>query len=396
MRINFEEINRDDFQVSAKDLSGFGPVVLIGPSFTKHRWSDTDRHLRSLLCRPDGEIISSGFPKFHNHGEVLELDQITQDAILSGQAWFTEKMDGSLLIRSVIDGKVHFRTRGSPSMEEKFSEPIMRLVGEKYPKLLDPAFDKRYSVLFEYTSPENLIVIQYEDIKLTVLGLMDLSASPPEFVSDPNLLRDLESFYGTPAVKFHELSGDLSEVIEQVRSWKGKEGIVAWCRLADGKLHMSKIKASEYIRIHSLKFQLTNTRLFQFCWYRDITSLDQLKSEMFKLGVDFEAVAFIQPVFEDYLQRKEESIQAVQDWIALLDTHNLREATRKDAALKMRELSAGKTVLFNVGVEYIFGSGNLQKYIDAMTMGITVNQIPNFRKEAIEQEEYFKNKNPVG
>lgn len=395
MRINFDDINLNDFQVTAREHSEIGSVVLITPSFTKHKWSDEDRHLRSVLCRPDGEIISSGFPKFHNYGEVPTLDLITQEAILAGKAWFTEKMDGSLLIRSVIDGKVHFRTRGSHSMEENFSEPIMKLIAEKYPRLLNANSDARYSILFEYTSPNNLIVIPYEETGLTVLGLMDLTASPPEFVSNPELLRDLEQYYGTSAVQFHQLSGNLSGVMDQVRGWKGKEGVVVWCQLPNGKLHLSKIKASEYIRIHSLKFQLTSTRLYQFCWYRDITSLNQLKEALFQLGVDFEAVSFIQPIFEEYIKKKNETIRAVQDWIILLDTLNLREASRKDAVMKMKELSSENKMLFNVGIEYLFGAGHLQKFIDAATMGITVNQLANFRKEAIEQEEYFKGKNSV-
>ncbi len=159
--INFDEINRDEFQISKRFLKEIGEVILITPSFEKHKWTPSELHLRSLLCTPDGKICSSGFQKFKNLGEDPEVDLLVKQSILEGKSWFTSKMDGSLVIRSVINGKVHFRTRGSHTLGEGFIGPIMKMVQERYPKLLDPNLDARYSILFEYTSPENKIVVDY-------------------------------------------------------------------------------------------------------------------------------------------------------------------------------------------------------------------------------------------
>jgi len=232
MRINFSTINLDDFRVSNREHEDIGPVVMITPTFTKHSWSPDEFHLRSLMCREDGEVISSGFGKFQNYSENPELDKITDKAILSGEAWFAEKMDGSLLIRSVIDGKVHLRTRGSHTLGEGFKEPIEELISKKYPNLMDPTKDSRYSILFEYTSPDNLVVLQYEEPQLTVLGLVDLTADPVEFYSDPKLVQNLEADYGTPAVKFHDLKGDVDNIIEEIDGWRGSEmAVYIWQKL---------------------------------------------------------------------------------------------------------------------------------------------------------------------
>lgn len=394
MYIDFDSVNRNDFQVVNRELPGIGPVVLITPSFTKHKWSDDDRHLRSVLCRPDGEIISSGFPKFHNYGEVPELDRITEASILSGDAWFTEKMDGSLLIRSVIDGQVHFRTRGSHSMDEKFSDPILKLIGEKYPRLLDPTTDTRYSILFEYTAPDNLIVVQYSEVALTVIGLMDLTAEPPEFVSDPDVLAALEEWYGTSSVRFHELSGNLSQVMKQVLPWKGKEGVVVWCRLPNGKLHLSKIKADEYKRIHSLKFQLSDEKVQHLCWYKDITTLDQLKAEFFRLGVDWEAVSFVEPVFNRFLQQKAEATQAIMGMIAAIQAEDVENLpSRKEKAMRIQALAGGDRRLFSAGMHYVTENHDVQSFIDAMTLGLSINMLKNAWKNAAELANFVEAKN---
>ena len=392
--IDFNEIDKNDFQISERHLEGVGKVILITPTFTKHKYTDADRHLRSLLCLPDGKVISSGFHKAHNYGEVPELDRITEMSILNETALFTEKADGSLLIRSVINGKVHLRTRGSHTMDDKFGPAIMNLIEEKYPKLLDATIDTRYSVLFEYVSPNNLIVIPYEKTELIVLGLMDLSSPIPEFVSDPDILSMLEASYGTPAVKFYHLPNSLPEIIDQVRGWKGKEGIVVWCRLPNGKMHLSKIKASEYIRIHSLKFQLTKEKVQHLVWFKDITTLDQLKAEFFRLGVDWEAVSFVEAIFNEYLRRKSEVELDVAGMIARIiseDVENL--PTRKDKALKVQELAGSNRRLFQVGIHYVMESHDIQQFIDAMTLELSVAQLKNARKNAAELVEFVEAKN---
>jgi len=394
MYINFDEVSREDFDISERELDGYGKVFLIKPCFGKHIWTSEDRHLRSLLCSPDGRVISSGFGKFHNYSEHSELDLITQQQILAGNAWFAEKMDGSLLIRSVLsNGKVHFRTRGSHTLGEGFKEPIEALILNKYPNLMDPTRDARYSILFEYTSPDNLIVIQYEDIKLTVLGMMDLSADPAEFVSSPELVRQLEADYGVPAVSFYNLKGGAEEVIEQIKGWKGREGVVVWCQLPDGKMHLTKIKASEYIRIHSLKFQLTSEKVKQICWYKDIDTLDKLKEEFHRLGVDWEAISFVEPIFDEYAQRKAEVTAEVTEFIKQILDEKVEElGSRKLKALKLKEMAGSNRALFSVGMQYILGNKDLGPFIDSITLGISIKRIKNFRKEAKVLSEYIDSK----
>lgn len=387
MYINIEEVNRNDFQVQERFLDGVGKVYLITPTFEKHRWSEGERHLRSLLLDESFKVISSSLMKFHNYGEHPEIDQVVDKAIQSGNAVFPVKMDGSLLIRSVINGKVYFRTRGSHTMGEDFEGPIMELIRTKYPNLLLPQHDARYSLLFEYTSPTNQIVVKYAEPCLTVLGAMDLTAEPPEFVSSPFVVSQLEKTYGTPAVQFHHLEGSLPEIMEEVRGWKGVEGIVIWATLGNGKMVLCKVKSTEYMKIHTLKYQMSAERVKQFCWYRNIETLEQFQNELFMLGIDWEAVSFVEPYFQSYIQRKAEVYARAEELIQQIKSEELGNLSRGEAARRLQEMTKGDPAYFHVGINYLYQPGKVQNLLDAFSLEISVNALTNFRKEASELAE---------
>jgi hypothetical protein len=394
MRVDFSKIDSsDDFNVNIREHEEFGKVVMITPSFGKHRWELNEVHLRSLMCTLEGEVISSGFPKFFNYGEKEEVDAITQQQIIAGDVWFAEKMDGSLLVRSVIDGKVHLRTRGSHTLGDGFKEEIETLIQLKYPNLMNPAMGVGYSLLFEYTSPYNLIVLEYDEPQLTALGMMDLSTDPAEFVSNPDVVKAMEIDYATPAVGFHSLSGSTEDVLELIRSWKGSEGVVVWSQLSDGSMHLAKIKAAEYIRIHSLKFQLTEAKVKQLCWHKDIDTLGGLKAEFYRLGVDWEAVSFIEPIFVSYMRRRTDTTVMVNNFVDQIIEEKVEELeTRKLKALKLQEMAGQNRALFSMGMQYVLGKKNVQPFIDSITLDVSTKQLENYRKSAETLAEYVESK----
>jgi RNA ligase len=379
MHLDISEIDQEQFYVSERFIPSIGKVYLITPKQSKHSWNNKELHLRSLLLDANFRVCSSGFGKFFNYGEKPELDALTEQAIQTGNTIFTEKADGSLIIRSVINGQVHFRTRGSHVLADEFAIPVMELVNRRYPRLLDPNLDVRYSLLFEFTSPNNKIILGYQEPELTALGAMDLSASPPEFVSCPEAIQDT---YGTPAVAFHKLQGSLFEVIEQVRSWKDSEGIVVWCQLPNGQLHLAKIKTTEYIRLHGLKYHFSAEKCRQFFWYKDISSEQQLQDALFSLGIDWEFAQFILPDLNEYIAHSNKIRQEVSDLIELIKLNGVNALpTRKEKALMIKELTAENTKLFNIGIQYAVGE-DIQNHVDALILGVGLNSVKNYRKEA--------------
>lgn len=382
MLVNFDKVDRKSFSVSERNLDGFGPVVLITPKIDKHVWSQGELPYRSLLCDSSGKVISSGFPKFQNYGESSEQDEITSRNISNGSVWFAEKMDGSLLIRSVINGSVHFRTRGSHLLSSEFEEQIVPLVESRYPMLLNPELDPDYSLLFEFTSPDNQIVLKYTEPCITALGKVIISENIIRFSSGPRVTDEMEKMYGTPAVKLLSIDGSIEEVASHIRCWKESEGIVVWCHPDEtGYIHMAKIKAEEYIKIHSLKFQLTPSKIETICWLNNIESTDQLKKYFsHEIGLDWEVVKFSQDIFEPFYNRKLAAIQKVNDFIQALDDSKVEQMpTRKEQIIFIRGLTEGDNDLFSYGTRYISGDKCANSFVGSMSLRLTLMQYKNLR-----------------
>ena len=112
MKINIDDFrNRDDFVVKENE-----EFILIHSSQSKDKWEVDELKYRSIMCDKEGNIVSSGFPKFFNYGEYAPNDDLINNAVNSGHKIFIrDKKDGVLIIRSVINGKVHWRTRNNLS-----------------------------------------------------------------------------------------------------------------------------------------------------------------------------------------------------------------------------------------------------------------------------------------
>lgn len=391
MRIQLDQIDTDQFNIQERQHDLLGPIVLIGPTKSKHGWSDEELHLRSLLCRPDGTIICSGFPKFLNFGERQDLDEITREAILSEHpTYFPEKMDGSLIIRSVIDGHVCFRTRGSHHLGE-FEEQVMRLVVDKYPRLNDPDYLPDVTCLFEYTSPNNRIIVPYEESELTFLGQMHYQEGrTPWFIGNPDLIRQVCEETGVRQLKFHSLPSDMASLKNEIVGWQNSEGIVVWCDLPGG-MHLAKIKAAEYVRLHSIKYRLSDSKLQMLCWFRGLYSHEALRNELYSLGVDWESMSFVIPAFEEFLERKERYTKMVSDFLQEVEARGIPAQTnRKWIALDLKAFVASLDVeaserrsLFNVGIRYCTGDRDyVPQALDALILGISVGRLKSYGLEA--------------
>jgi hypothetical protein len=305
--IDISSINTDDFDIKERD-----DRLLIVPKKSKHVWRENELHLRSLLLDRDGNVLSSGFEKFRNHGEDAEHDAAFLKALQRKAVTFTEKMDGSLVIVDWISGEPHFRTRGNFDLGD-FAAPVFDLLVHKYPKFLNWYLsDSRlanivrdhWSLLFEYVAPTNRIVIRYDEPQLVFLGAMDKANLRP--ILDRTTFVALALWMGIPLVQEHILPFDMASLGPIVRAWGDKEGVVAqFVDSADGiqnKPRRLKIKASQYVKLHALKFKLEGN-VGKLLFLLGATEEFDARLKLHKLGVDFEAAEFIRAEMDDYLDR---------------------------------------------------------------------------------------------
>lgn len=274
-------------------------LVLITPrkgfSLNQSQWPEEWRPLRSLVLREaTGEVVSAGFPKFFNAGERPEDTERLAHAMATDEpVWLLEKRDGSLVIRAVIDGQVHWRTRGLLSTGAL--GPLLTPLISADP-LGDPAFAPDRSLLFEFTSPDWRVILDYPTAELTLVGSVrhtDLQLS--DYPETLELARRL----GVPVVAAVEGPPDLDSLIQAVADWAGAEGVVAVC---DGGQTLVKIKAGEYLRRHRLRFGLTAKVVAELCEANAVRSLEDFGVLLREMGGDWELAQDARPHVERYVE----------------------------------------------------------------------------------------------
>ena len=363
--IDLESINRDEFTVSERQTPA-GLLWLVCPKKNKMKWSPGEEHLRSLLCRADGRVVSSGFPKFCNYGERPDLDALTDEAIASGRCTFTEKLDGSLIIRSVIDGVVAWRTRGSHEMGI-FTDRVMAIVRERHPALLSPLVaDGALGMLFEFSCPTNVIVLRYGESTLTLLGAVGADGLVYAAAEMPRL--------GVPSVASRDLPSTTAEARAAVASWNDAEGVVAWCRLPDGGHHLAKMKSARYIAMHAFKSHITEAKVWAYCHARGIESAAGLALAFEADALDWEMVEPARPWVETYVARVAE-VERDAGFIRA-EMAKVADADRKTKALAAKSAceANGRMDLFGWAIAEATGDARASDSLAAVTLGMTANE----------------------
>lgn len=250
MKINLP-VEEGYFNIIPKTFCGLESYLIIPQIDAK--WNKDNLHFRSMIVSKDGEVLSCGFKKFFNSGEkpdcYLEPENYTD--------WYIqEKMDGSLLIADYVNGQFSMRTRGTVSYKEQQNSSDFELLPEKFPKLLEqfPNFSN-LSLLFEIVTPNNVIVIRPKEVEFYLLGAINKDTL--EMVSITDLIEIWKAIGCPPTPKQYVFDRfrDLSEIIQHIKNWKGKEGIVLNYNKGQNKI---KIKSDWYCFIHRIKSQLNS------------------------------------------------------------------------------------------------------------------------------------------
>lgn len=232
-------------------------VFLVEPHYSggSEKWTKDNLHFRSSIWDARGNLISASFPKFFNLfiEETGELRAESQLAPLpkSLKGWqLVDKKDGSTLILSKWKGSLIARTRGTFSYEILGNADEMEYLKEAYPKVFshfNGADTVDYSLLFEWYSPRNKIVINYGDYpKLWLIG--GIHHANYAFVMQQTL-DVLSADMAVERPETYKLD-DLIKCREFVNEMVGKEGMVMYP--PDGQ-NPVKLKSPRYWSLHSMK-----------------------------------------------------------------------------------------------------------------------------------------------
>lgn len=344
--------NTKEFYVKP-DPAGTGNV-LIHPTQLKRKWKKSELWHRSVILGPDGRVLSMSLPKFRNVGEdeVETADFVRR--IESGEHIdFTEKMDGSLAIRSVVNGQVVWRTRGTWDGGAEHGPPI-RKVAEQFPVLADPEFLPGHSLHFEFVHPNFPIIINYPKPDLILLSGVDhhdLRLLKYEQIQQLAHENDLS------LVPLHELPTDFKQLQAAVDQFEGCEGIVA--RYADEQKYV-KMKGLEYLKQHRLRFSFGLRETLRHCFEHDFADEAAFSKYLTDMEMDWEVLHTLTPIYRVYEEgrkraRAEEAevMEFVDFWCNLIRDDRRHERSKKHARLDDRaarkEYVAEAKAAFGVG-----------------------------------------------
>lgn len=195
---------------------------------------------RGIKFCPEGLILARPFRKFFNYGERgADLPSHRPHVI-------TEKLDGSMVHPVLLGRRMFFMTRkGHTDVAMKAERHVLSAPGYGYQDFCHEAVDRGFTPIFEYTSPNNRIVLRYEEDTLTLLAMRHMVSG--DFIGRETLEAWGRRF-SVPVVRRMDFSlkGDVQQFIKTTRELVDAEGYVIY--FDDG--YMVKIKAEDYVLKH--------------------------------------------------------------------------------------------------------------------------------------------------
>jgi hypothetical protein len=324
MKIDLDKVDRTQFMVHEHSLNG-EIVHLIQPQHIGTKWTQDNKHMRSVVVNYEGEVISAGFPKFTNWGENPDNFPVPNSL---RNCTVMEKLDGSLLIVSKYNGQYILRTRGTVDASTMANGHELELFKDTILKTLESKIVTwstwKFSILFEWVSPINKIVLNYGDEPDWYLVGM-ICHDDYELHSQ----HDLDDF-----AKRHNLKRpatytftDVQDLLKDVDQWRGKEGVVVYSK-NDQMLH--KVKAMQYLKCHAFKSNVTFENTIEMFFEFDMPSYQDFEVKLIE-KFDYECYQMVRGHISTICDGYKEILNIVEGMHRFVDKIKLLN-TRKEQA----------------------------------------------------------------
>ena len=254
MKIDIQSIDSEQFNIEPKKIGDID-CFLVTPKRIGVKWTHANKIFRSSVWSADGDLISAGFYKFPNWGECPDTFPVPKDL---SKTHIVEKLDGSCLIFSHYNGQYIIRTRGTVSAYGMENAHELDILKEKYPKLFDftkhittwiednPGRGRGISILCEWLSPSNQIVIKHDspDIKLIGAVCHDEYTLYEQFELDY-----IAELLEIPRLGYF-LYGSMGTLVDEINKFTNFEGVCIYSN-RDQSIH--KVKTELYLKKHRFK-----------------------------------------------------------------------------------------------------------------------------------------------
>lgn len=202
------------------------------------------RECRGITFYPDGKIASRSLHKFFNVGEREETQEHNLDMSSSNVARFMQKRDGSMLHAVNVGDKIVLKSKKSFTSDVAIMATNFLYLPENENVLHFCAvcIATEITPTFEFTAPNNRIVLNYDKPELKLLHIRDLITG--EYVVG-NQLSEVASNYNVPLVETYDVK-TMQDKINNIPTIENIEGYVFQFQNGD----MVKWKTPWYINLH--------------------------------------------------------------------------------------------------------------------------------------------------
>lgn len=315
------------------------------------------KNLRGTCFGLDGSISSLALDKFHNLGEC---DGWRVEDIDFNEPFFVlEKKDGCMIRMIPIGENYRLGTRAGITEYSDMAERFVKnsTLKDSYEAFFLKCVKNNTTPIFEYTSRENQVVIDYPDASLTLLAVRN------NVTGGYYNYTELESYSGCSIPIVKEVLSNKStiqEIASVVKLWNDSEGVVV---TFDSGFRV-KIKADHYVLLHrSLDVVQHEKNVLELILNNKLDDLLPLVSESVKTRLVNYEISVITNIYKHSSAIKR-----------LVESQNFE--TDKDFAIWAKQNSLYTKFLLN---QYKRGSSGFLEYlIRNCSTGTTVESIRHF------------------
>ena len=221
MKIDLQAIRQDENFMVHEHFIGDTPVYLVQPVHIGAKFTNDNLIFRSSVWTKHGFPVSLSFKKFANYGEKPEVFPVPTS--LDGTE-AREKIDGSTLCVSTFNEFIVNRTRGTVDALKQDTGPEITWLTQKYPIAFNNSIVSSgdFTVVFEFCSPTNRIVLDYGPEPLIYLTAV-ISHKDYSYASQ-DTLDALAAHWKVLRPRKYTFN-TLLELQEAVKSFRGVEGV---------------------------------------------------------------------------------------------------------------------------------------------------------------------------
>lgn len=249
-----------------------------------------------------GECICRPFHKFFNLGENdwSHLSNFDTDVFT-----IEDKRDGSMLTPVLVNGKICWKTKKSFHSDVAVEASITASLIPGFNRWCESIINNGYTPIFEYTSINNRVVIDYgTESRFTLLAIRQISSG---------VYIDIDVDCPVNVIQRFKVES-LEQFIPTIPSMKGIEGFVITLNRKDGPLEKIKVKTQWYLDNHRVMTDLRERDVVEAALNEN---LDDIKASVSLAGCALNEIERIErrynTIMSDIISSTENLVQRMKE-----------------------------------------------------------------------------------